>query len=1038
MEWSFQNKWNALIFEHMDSFQHRDALSQLLATRCAYAVRIVMQSTVLFDNTLSEKCQGRGEKVLIIRKHKNAITWKFEEKPFNDLLHQHTRCLFISILKQIKKCVTDEQTSNGIEKIAQTFTSHQDLRDEFCTHLETLLEGKLGQLAKKYFGWIEVVNHRESFTNLAMHQNTSEMHSSMLFRTRVPNSVAVRTLQIHIWPRHNASKHPSCFTVRARKLRKIQVEDGQDVCECCALPLESFAMASHFSSKAKVSTITEMMPHMRNREQLKWMFSQHDLIQYAVQKNGTISYFDMCEGQMFQQACENWDNVLTTAKKRMKKMSLKKRSLLRNFQTKAVDMDKQQWESDLNAITTTTLLFVFGLEEHDWELLDVACTTFAKGARVTKKCNLEKRSQQGYSWKQWRVVNGSDLISSTTESLTETACCQEMKFFFDFMREKFHLEILSGLFFSLPCLSLTGILYLASQSSPLYVAPAKPPIGLYELLKKTAKYQLLYNSIPEIYSGERMSPHHETLKSCLQIDITSCYAYQAASQSFPTGQPVIFHGGNQENNFTLEKSHKGLPHRTGEFRVIYYACYQMSQRKDIVISKIYSRYHGGTQWQVNKLSLDLLIVYRDVNATKCSNPKYFALNVHHNYTHTCPDPTCPKPRKYARNLSEKALGEYSNTIDEFWRHYCQYILDCPYITVYTCHKTSMHSDFAGYGAILRAFSTAPELKRLVHFGLAENRHLLWSELQEMSKQPNNYVILIVAEGGQAENNVGQPGHVISRRHGKTIMSNKTHSPTLFHANYLNYLIQEKKFVLTKVHHAIVYLASNSHAPIFQKLVKMRSEPGADPKFMNFLKSCLNWAIGVMATTKTEKSRISLHSRKFKPTSWHSVYDFEALPGDILQVTRHYEQSDPSHGILFPWHVTLLEHYRLRMVETLKAMEDTFVNSLYRVIQIQTDSFVILLGKPCMKACAKDEKAYHEVWRKSFMKRSKCPGFFNIQKSAMEGNFKIETRGVRMFNIKLNRTKQFSRPFNILSSYTNAYCQFVEMYDDHLPYCVPFE
>ena len=87
MEWSFQKKWNALIFEHMDSYQHRDALGQLLATSCGYAVRIVIQSTVLFDNTLSEKCQGRGEKVLIIRKHKNAITWKFEERPFNNLLH---------------------------------------------------------------------------------------------------------------------------------------------------------------------------------------------------------------------------------------------------------------------------------------------------------------------------------------------------------------------------------------------------------------------------------------------------------------------------------------------------------------------------------------------------------------------------------------------------------------------------------------------------------------------------------------------------------------------------------------------------------------------------------------------------------------------------------------------------------------------------------------------------------------------------------------------------------------------------------------
>lgn len=1049
-----REKWTKRLFDVQAGFAWREAFAQKLASYSypdseKRRVRIVDAGRVIFCNALYFDSEGESPDsmpVTVIKRLRNGqVLWERATLRDGRGRHVNGKCLMLAIRRELEKAICKLRHEDAKSPVPRTIEPPDRFEKSVLKQwLERYLSRTEGPMI------VKILAHGTSFSNMLCDRESGGYQSpGVIWESKVPDGSKRKRknfgpiLEINVWPKYYKISHACCFVVKSRLLKSCYIgKAGEESCQCCDIPYPQFKSVGHFSPKAKISVVTDMKEHFlrQGADSTGWIKTQGNLVQGVFSHSNGLVYWDSFRKELNVVYCPTWQAVLECVDREFKNGLQKiKRQLLRMYAEKAKHLQRKTWQFDIEKAIQCRVVMIFNVD--DWDLLDGLVTKFANQARIRKLKARDRNLHYGYRWRNWRLVNGEELAfanrsPSPPVSLENAVkhCQKGIDSFFKLMYEHFGQEVLSSLNFSIPFLAYSGVLSAMSEASPaMNLALGRSSMGLAILMKKTASYQLLYNSLPEIASGDKMSPRHEDMKSCEQIDMTSCYSYQAAVCSLPAGKPVVFHGMRWKRENETMKSQalnemkvcridQSMPHNSGEFKTVYWICWQMERLANVSVRKVYSRYHGTGQWAVGKLSLDLLIVYsKRSGGAKKSLICYRAVNVHHAYSHTCPQPAsvCKKPERYIRNLGERELESYSAKIDAFWHEYCKSVLLCNYETIYTCHPTEGN-------AMGKDYLTQPPLKRLTNFGLFKKRIVSLQDILGLfdSGEANAFQIFVVVEGGDSRIMPGQPGHVVTKKEGKTVLSQRTHGPTMMSAEYLRYLIKERDFKVEKVHHVITYLVTRGHQKSYRQVVDLRNNlatktiGGAKSESVAFLKKVLNYSIGVLGASRTEQSIVTLHKKTFHPRSWTSTYHVEGLPScqlssfpndadpvaidceGMFKVTRTYKGPSWRIGAHFPWHVCLLQHYRHAMIRAMQCMEMAFFNHTYRVVQIQTDSFVVLFSQFDKKDCSFSETHFKVFWEGGVHRQEKVPGYFNTvtRVTSEEKAYKILMPGVRTFSV----------------------------------------
>ena len=1004
--------YNQELFNTTKCFSRFRKFAEHIKDKYCHSVTIVSRKKLVYDNRLEFVAQ----KHLVINHYtKDNIKWTYHLVQKKE--HGLEKCLLKRVFCLLYKKTETEYTPTQLEnqnKLKKIINPVAELQEA----LQQWIKLKIPICGSLVVLW--QVEYSE----------TKESSFKTLFSKTFSNNT--KKLTIVIQSKFVKANHYLCYRLYRTVANVLPDQDPALTCPCCGIESKNFNAQFHSVIPHNVSAITQL-DALKFPSVSKWIELQHRLIQYVfIASDLTLKYMDCFEEENMLRSFDNWNDMITFSKNRHQSHGkYKKKSLLERTRQNLAKFTQghktgtaEKWKKQLDRAQKNMVLAIFD-PNRQWSLI-ASILTLILGQKVSLIGSDHIGRLSGFSTKGMRIIAGNSLF----ESISDVSDFQnKMKILLTFLYDYFKLEIFSGQIFSLSLVAYRGIMY-QMACNPLYFGLAKSSIGLVTMLRQKSLHQILFSKLPFLSTGEKMSPNHANFKTAVEMDMSLCYSSQVAKTKMPTGVPLCFTKENPRDVWL--KRDNPIPHQSAELAIVYFIIGQVLKQPGITIYQVYHRFTPNGCWLVDKKSLDLLIVYGD-DSGRWPIIKSKAVQIHHNYTHSCL--RCPKLKKYARNLNYEEMKEYSNTIDAFWEDYCQKKFNCSLLIIYHCHSLNWADEMGTFyyqnAHEMRCSKEAPKmLHTITDFG-TKSIHFNPLNIPKLLSDPS-IIVYVIGEGEQGLINE-DIGHIATKRLGKTILANKTFEPTLFFGPYLKWLIEERQFQFSKIYHIIIYKSTDSFQPIFQKLVDLRTEKQANlSQDAELLKFVLNSSIGMFGTCKTQDSKTTYFQNSFKPTSKMSTYDYRMADFGVFKVQRTYPKLGNT-GLLYIVHMTIMQQYRLSMIQTMAAMQNIFDPFKFRILQCHADSYFIGLSEVCLEDCVTDFKNYEHNWKKYF-KKQKTPGFFSITRIC-SGNFSLSIPGVKSIKIEQFKNEEETKNQRQKNYGQNCYFQLKEIYDNNIPYYI---
>ena len=632
---------------------------------------------------------------------------------------------------------------------------------------------------------------------------------------------------------------------------------GDDICHCCGLDLLALyqpRFSSIISNPSPMTRFHRWWPLSASQ----WIKSQGRMIQYVLVDSRDPEYFGYYD--TFQDTAEkmtftNVSDLMNFALLRhtqcgepfKRRLAAEVFSRINELQTTFDSGTPLKWANMLNrALTTMVLLWQsrsasYPLDYRPVQLglaqWNVGLEKKAKRIRVIHKSN-NIHSVYGYSSHGWRVVF-ADSMSLSPPPGGEFREPEELAAYgdewFTSVWQRFKVETVSGLLFSLPALAHIALTFHSGTRHPIQLAHAKSTLALETLLKSKSLHQIHETSFVSLEKNDKMSPHHRPLQMAWEADWTMCYTSIVMEEKMPIGAPLIFNYENEREK-TLVRRKGSHPFNSSEFGIISLIIQHWRETTDITIIDIYSQFSINGSFTIDKKSLDLLIVYK--NKTQGPfKPRFAAYQVHHQFTHGCS--ICPPLKHYAGNVNLECIRAKSNRIDAFWASFCQAFLQHELTIIYSCHPFSLKGRLYrnGHAVDISQFALG------MPADLLSKKTLSLTAIDELC-QTNVCVIFIIAEGQYSTSDPNAfPTPIFTTDEAVTVMRAQTRGPTLFYGPYWNYLRRYNRFTPSQIYHVLVYPASPHYGPLCRALARQRSKKSLG---QSIIKPGLNSAIGMMA------------------------------------------------------------------------------------------------------------------------------------------------------------------------------------------------
>ena len=1108
----FMQRQNKLIFEGEDQqCEARRSLGQLLLEEKNVSLQIVRERTILYDN----RGANDGVFCLTVRheKKKDNVQWTYQgliDKSKN--IHKNNQCLYKQLCKVMKQDQCEVYKHNPALGLRSNIVSAINVLlgdDNMGGAAQPSVRFNYGGL-KVYW----VLEPKEKWT---MHQpEEAWQNGELIYEKSWNRKTNTLIVQIHpkflIKCHHRCFKVDSRVIHQVQKLENDTV---CSCCQMPVQSLSDKTHMTTKHCASPVTKIMPLQIHgsLTRPSGLKWINEQHLMIQYvraipqavpneSDDDRGVIfEYYDHgpillnqqseASGAVHRSIFGKWEDVLDHAEFRFQKIIRpKKKNRLKTFKALALKLNLMGIHRALDK--TVDHLFLMVLHgQHRENQMDKLGASLAIHCcnRVRKIVNVARNTTYGLRCGFWRVFVANSLLPHSEElerasnpftwllntGKNEPVLTEAFRKFHSFLWNEFGLEFLSSSSHSLPFLTMQGIL-LTMSKDPNHLGLSRPCLALATLLSGKQMHQILFSGLRDIKAGEKMSPFHSPMKSAVQYDLSLAYSTQLAWHAMPCGKPLIFsrlpqdlkndgkveeeepdEDKNPRTNWKLRR-YGGPPHQTLEFMVVFYLLKLIG--KQYLIHQAYHNFSHQGQYTVGKKSLDLLVIVS--THQKPAKRMVWAYQVHHCFTHTCNKAQeCREQVNYTRGLSRSILAQESLEVDTFWRTYVKEQWGSSLEIIYTCHdgtwaSTNSNNPNITYSRIEEAFAADPDLSSLADFGTTSRT--INEDTLKILLQRTDIEIFVIAEGRegvQEDDREKQLGHITTKKKdGNTIMSRSTHSPTLFNRETLLYLLTYRGFVIDKMFHIIIYKTNGAFQQVFERLIELRMHHlnERDAYRSQNLKDALNKVIGVFGTFKTANSFVTIHPRPIRESSPISIYKYRQLEKGAIEVTRLFNKPRPMYNLL-PLHISILSHYRQRIVSTFFALEKLLDPTKYRVVACHTDAILILLSEDRIEKCSIfDEHVFQTAWA-SYASDTKRPGYLTLCKR-WEGHFGLYMPGVQILRTvrypsleSLTSHKRGSiasspatddnnynkREFSL---YKNSKFKIVGTYGDGLVYCIP--
>ena len=765
------------------------------------------------------------------------------------------------------------------------------------------------------------------------------------------------------------TSHVLCYRFYQKINYVTQVLPSDILCKCCGFSAGSLCSFRYSGTNHHASPITMLNQRYPDLCQ-NWIENQHKLIQYGFSLSDEVyGYRDYFTEPSQFECFSTIEQFMAHAIHRfvlfgkvyktnlLKKLIARLHAMTSNVKTKnclsssnPLGSTLTKWIDAIQRAIQTQLFFWQDKTREDTSRLGCELVAWS-GRSIHVKTSRSGTKIVSFSGNFRRFIVLRELFDQYISIHDVTPTVQG---WFKIMTEIFDCEVVSGMVFNLPFNTYNATLFKIGIDKAMHLNLAKPSLALSFLLKRYSLHQIYATVMPAIKSGERMSPNHDLLQFVWEGDVRRCYSSELANQPMPMGAPLIYtcqNGGLKRNG--------PHPNRSGEFKIVFSLIKSYQRKYNIVM--VFSQYTVHGPYVAENKAIDLLIVYKKKKRKKIC---FAAFQVHHTFTHTCQ--VCPPLLQYAQKKTYQQIKNHSDKVDQFWNNHCQNVLKCKLEIIHFCHEFRLDS-----AVTYKDISDLPDPFQLLPNDLLLSRKMSMQRLYQLIDDPA-IILVIIGEGQQTRQCNPDDAAIYVKRNGITVMTTRATTPTMFTSRHLRFLIREKGFEFSTVHHVLVFQSTTA----FNSVCKQVLQSAQSSVSSKLLKFGLNSMIGLFGSFREVKSTVRFFKKKNIQKSWHSRYHYTStrVP-DIFKVTRSSDLTRPI-SFMYVTHVVILSSYRTTIAEMINNCYSLFQPRACRLLRIKADSIMLGFSTQSLAESSKYPAAeFKRKWGHLVPKKGKTPGKF---------------------------------------------------------------
>ena len=358
-----------------------------------------------------------------------------------------------------------------------------------------------------------------------------------------------------------------------------------------------------------------------------------------------------------------------------------------------------------------------------------------------------------------------------------------------------------------------------------------------QTLRKFANGGFSFSCREKINAGELLDPNgFELAQTIFENDVCSSYGNAASKMSTPSGFCTCYTWA--EDVQKLVRCDRRARFQTFEFLSVYKTIYKIIEEDGLKIRKIFSNFHQLGFLQVNKFTIDLIIILDDGRIKLVAFDGAFS--------HGCRQ-GCPNLRNYVRNKTRQELEAASELRDQTIQNWCKELNENMKISDFAEYQviTSCHHEEYKVSKMKQFFESKPKLKQLVDGYMTDNE----LSMDDCLFSSDKLTYLAVVEGYIQQNRHYPPQKPLflqdrEKNWNRYSSTNELETTIFLSKDYLNYLIREHNFRVTKINKIFFYKKCYIFPKIYTQLVNERACSTTSTEKKQFLKNVINFSTGM--------------------------------------------------------------------------------------------------------------------------------------------------------------------------------------------------
>jgi hypothetical protein len=533
-----------------------------------------------------------------------------------------------------------------------------------------------------------------------------------------------------------------------------------------------------------------------------------------------------------------------------------------------------------------------------------------------------------------------------------------------FFMDSFMFDIFSFSFLSFSSLAFNVLWFFYGDRAGIYHHALEKTKLAYDMtIRKFSKGGFSFSFESELKCFEPLHKDSNKIATTIcELDINSSYGYAGSNIFAPKGFCTAY--SNNEND-TLLCCEPFARYKSFEFLSVFYTLWLLEQQH-VEIHSVYSNYHQKGLFAVNSFILDLAVVTKE--------GKLLLYQFDGPYYHGCPN-QCPSLLSYNNKCSREELETKTKKRDTAIQTWFEKInANKPqsvfYQVIYSCHTIGysmkdLNAAFCNISLLHNLVKDYPSGKEIIineNFLLNENITFI---IMLTGFIPSNEKLLFLYSNGKWERS-----------------SNCNLNPILLSKDYLNWLLINYNFQITKVYKIFIYPKCLVFNKIFQELTLMRMNDNNLVIFNKMIKNIINYSAGFFGLNNQKQRSIKskIVSVVGKKTDLKNqgleMIDNET---EIFIKKKHFILKEAKMSTTpLPIFFMIIEFGKLRLAQIFSFFEYCFEPTKYVHLYSNVDNLIIALTKDCFEDTVYPTRQQYFAENKINFFQSQLPGHLKLE------------------------------------------------------------